>query len=552
MAAEPVLIRDADVFVPEDAAAALRAALAGAPGLAAVAAAVESEDGEAIAGWWCCEDRLLGGALVWEPAPAAAAIPPDVPAASCFLTDPANTEALRPGRASAWLHRVAAAGRVRTVADAVVRADRPPAPPSEAPIATPTMLRTPDGILRPHPASFTVSVVTVTFNGGEVVRPCVESVLETIGPKDRMVVVDNASDDTVTREVLAGFDDPRLVVLLQDDNVGFSRGCNVGIEAVESDAVVLLNPDTEVYAGWLDPLLAAVVDRRVGAAGPLSDYVAGIQQWRLHSHLPAGTEPAEIARSVRNANGAGVLETKLLIGLCMLIPRRLIDELGGLDEDLFLGNDDLEYSWRLRRRGYALVVAAGSFVHHDGHVSFDLLPEQEQNRFVRDSTDALARKLVDHYGWGSVPSPAELWDMDWFRPSMDIWGPKPRTFVIAPEGSRLDAVAGPLRSFLGAFDPTDPCRLVIAVDPAALPFLDDCVDVVVAELGAAGLDPGSCPEITVDHLGEGFDPAPFGDVLWFAGDGLVPPGDAATVASCEPAARLRNAAGLQAQSPHPA
>jgi len=211
-------------------------------------------------------------------------------------------------------------------------------------------------------------------------------------------------------------------VILNDRNLGFSRACNQGIAAGRGDLIVLLNPDTVVSPGWLSRLAAHLQDRTVGAVGPVSDYVAGLQKVQLYVD-PAALRPAapdSLAEAVYRRNRGSGRETKLLIGFCLMIPRRVLDRVGWLDEDLFLGNDDLDLSWRLRREGYRLLVATDVFVHHRGQVSFRSEPEPRTRYLVQQSTNFLANKLRRAYGPDGVPTPQDLWGIDWFTPTRGL------------------------------------------------------------------------------------------------------------------------------------
>lgn len=263
------------------------------------------------------------------------------------------------------------------------------------------------------------SVVMVTYNSMPTLPRCVESVLATLAPGDELIVVDNASTDG-TADLLARLWDPRIRVLAGAENRGFAAATNAGLREASGEYLVLLNPDTVVTPGWLHRLREACADEAVGAAGPTSDRVAGLQKVQLHVKGALPSSPEGVAMLLGARNAAATVETRLLIGFCLMVPRRVLDRVGLLDEDLFLGNDDLDLSWRLRREGWKLVVATGAFVHHVGQVSFDSLPREAARRLVQESTDALARKLVAHYGRGRVPSPRELWGVDWFRPTVSL------------------------------------------------------------------------------------------------------------------------------------
>ena len=264
------------------------------------------------------------------------------------------------------------------------------------------------------------SVVVVTYNSNDSIQACVESVVQHLGIFDELIVVDNASRDQTPGylDSLRGVD-PRVQVILNSENIGFSEGCNVGIRAAAGDYIVLLNPDTQVADGWLARLRDHFRHADVGAVGPISNYVTGLQGYRLHfpASIGADVSPAKAQEIAAGANARRSIETKLLIGFCMMISRSALDNIGLLDAELFLGCDDLDLSWRLRLAGYRLLVASDVFVLHEGQVSFRTeLPEVLKHR-MQASTDTLARKLAKHYGAANVPSPAELWGIDWFRPS---------------------------------------------------------------------------------------------------------------------------------------
>jgi GT2 family glycosyltransferase len=275
----------------------------------------------------------------------------------------------------------------------------------------------------------TFSVVVVAYNSRGTLPACLDSVERAFAgaPEDvEVIVVDNASRDGTAEWLKAR---PRVQAVLNAENLGFSRACNQGARPARGNHLVFLNPDACLTSGALEKMAAAFSDPRVGAVGPVSNYVAGLQRLDLNWPPEAGTlesipgsslmEKGEtVARILSQAHAGAFRETKLLIGFCLMIPRALYEAVGGMDENLFLGNDDLDLSWRLRLRGHKLVVAAGAFVLHEGQISFQSEAKPAVDALVQESTDALFRKLSRHYGGDDqVPPPEELWGMNWFRPS---------------------------------------------------------------------------------------------------------------------------------------
>lgn len=300
------------------------------------------------------------------------------------------------------------------------------------------------------------SVVIVTYNSRENIRVCLESLRRCgriaergriaecgrmAGPGDdadglhEIIVVDNDSRDG-TQAYLRAQDDIRAI--LNAGNNGFSKGCNQGAAVATGDFIVFLNPDTLVTPGWTGTMARHFRDPSVGAVGPVSNYVAGLQRldmnlppaWRDAKSFPGdgAVEVAEnLARILKEGNaGKGVI-TRLLIGFCLMMERARYLAMGGMDENLFLGNDDLDLSWRLRNLGLKLVVASDVFIFHEGQKSFRTEAKSHVDRLTQESTDALYVKLVEHYGGrDKVPSALELWGIGWFSPSPSLLtGPLP-------------------------------------------------------------------------------------------------------------------------------
>ncbi len=278
------------------------------------------------------------------------------------------------------------------------------------------------------PHSPLYSVIIVSYNGKSNLERCLDSLRKNppVQGGQEIIVVDNDSLDG-SADFLREQKD--VLSLWNPENRGFSRACNQGAAQASGEFLVFLNPDTQVGPGWLEGMSAYFADKAVGAVGPLSNYVAGLQKIALHARcetpvFSAGSDsdlPVKIANFCttlsRENRGLGKL-TKLLIGFCLMIPRSLFSEMGGMDEDLFLGNDDLDLSWRLSLQKRKLVVATDVFVFHEGQVSFNSREKSDVNDLVKQSTDALYAKLVHYYGGAeNVPTPAEIWGMSWFQPS---------------------------------------------------------------------------------------------------------------------------------------
>lgn len=290
----------------------------------------------------------------------------------------------------------------------------------------------------PHRSSRkAASIIIVTHNSERTIGPCLDSVLRYKENEDEIIVVDNASSDA-TVQIVKKYKDPKIKLIINDIDISFSASINRGIKESQNDMIVFLKPDTIVTPGWLDTLAYHLyLDERTGAVGPLTDYVISSQNIYSYISIPVPRfNYDEIALFVKHLFPKTFRVSKLLIDFCLATKKSILDKIGLLDEKLFLVNEDLELSWRLREHGYNLKIALDAFIHHEGEVSFKTETKSYTNRLIQESTNQLANKLIAYYGYGNVPHPEKLWGIDWFISLGDQYrymftfkdSPKPQDF----------------------------------------------------------------------------------------------------------------------------
>jgi GT2 family glycosyltransferase len=209
-----------------------------------------------------------------------------------------------------------------------------------------------------------VSVIVVNWNGKHLLEGCLASLRCQAFRDFEVILVDNGSSDGSVTWVAARYPEVRIVAL--EKNHGFCGGNNAGIRAAQGEYVVLLNNDTEVEADWLGELFRHIrADRSIGACDSKILYfdrrdtiwsagatytIAGSANFRGHGRKDAEfAEPAEVFTAV---------------ACSAIYPRRVLDEIGGMDEDFFAGYEDVDWSFRARLRGYRIVNVPASRVYH--------------------------------------------------------------------------------------------------------------------------------------------------------------------------------------------
>jgi GT2 family glycosyltransferase len=227
-----------------------------------------------------------------------------------------------------------------------------------------------------------LSIVIVSYNGRDYLRRCLRSLLEhTRGLEYEVVVVDNASQDGSADMVEAEF--PSVRLLRRPSNAGLSKALNEGIRLSSGEMVVLLNPDTELQDNPFPAMARYLRDHpEVGVLGPriLDDdgslqlscrrfptfIVAIFNRYSLLTRL-FPRNPFSTRYLMTDFDHSRTAEVDWLSLACWMMPRRLFDEVGLLDEGFFLYNEDVDFCQRVHRAGRKVVYFPEvSLVHHIG------------------------------------------------------------------------------------------------------------------------------------------------------------------------------------------
>ena len=215
-----------------------------------------------------------------------------------------------------------------------------------------------------------VSIVTLSWNAPQFTKLALDSIRAQTPDPYEVVVVDNGSS-AETLEYLHAIDDPHVRVIYNETNLGFGRGNNIGIAHARGEFVVILNNDVVVTEGWLDGLLDPF-DRIpwLGVTAPRSNVIAG-DQLATDASYSDEVGLARYADERRRRWKAQGYVSERVIGFCMCIDRRVIDEVGGFDPIYGLGNfEDDDLCIRIRAAGYGIYVCDDVFIHHFGSQSF--------------------------------------------------------------------------------------------------------------------------------------------------------------------------------------
>lgn len=215
-----------------------------------------------------------------------------------------------------------------------------------------------------------VFIIILNWNGLNDTTECLASLKKNYYRNIEIIIVDNASDGNDVKLIENRYNDFIHKIIINDSNLGFSGGNNVGIKyAIKNgaDYILLLNNDTIVEPDFLSQLVkadqanpeASILTPRINYYNrkDIIWFAGGYISKLRASGFPEGIGEHEIKyHKDRYCNFAS--------GCCMLIKRDVIETIGFLDENYFLYLEDSDYSYRAHKEGFKIYYASASKIYH--------------------------------------------------------------------------------------------------------------------------------------------------------------------------------------------
>jgi N-acetylglucosaminyl-diphospho-decaprenol L-rhamnosyltransferase len=272
-----------------------------------------------------------------------------------------------------------------------------------------------------------LSVLIVTYRSQHEIGECLESIPARIQERPvEILVADNHSDDGTVAYIRERFPAVRLLALTE--NSGFSKANNLALAASTGETILFLNPDTAVTLVALEACLARLAaDPQIGIISPRLEMEAGVMDPACRRSIPT------IWDGFTRASGLSDLfpKSKLLAGYnltylpedgtydvgavngaFMMITRRVLDEIGPLDERFFMYGEDLDFCYRCRLAGYRVVYDGRySIIHYKGRSS-----AQNYRVLSRQIFTATEQFYQKHF------NPRKSWVVLWkYRVLLRLW-----------------------------------------------------------------------------------------------------------------------------------
>jgi GT2 family glycosyltransferase len=221
-----------------------------------------------------------------------------------------------------------------------------------------------------------LSISIVNWNTRDLLEHCLASICENVTKIEyEVIVVDNASQDGSAEMVRQRF--PQVILLENNENLGFARANNQAMERGVGDYLLLLNSDTLVLSGALEKMLDFMqAHPNVGAMS-----CKLLDEKGVADHFPK-TFPTLYSEASRLLWLSGLCdrvtqygfldryrvgEVDRIKGACMLVRRGVVESVGLMEEQLFMFAEEDDWCFRIRKQGWKVYyLPDAEIIHYQG------------------------------------------------------------------------------------------------------------------------------------------------------------------------------------------
>ena len=227
-----------------------------------------------------------------------------------------------------------------------------------------------------------LSIIIVNYNVEYFLEQCLNSVmLAAKNVNSEVIVVDNNSSDGSIEMLKAKF--PKVQVIQNSENVGFSKANNQGIKIGKGKYILLLNPDTVIDEQTLTKITDRMnADDQIGGLGVRMVDGKGVflpeSKRGLPTPLVAFYKIFGLSSIFKKSKRFGRYhlsyldefeenEIDILSGAFMCMRKSVLDKIGLLDEAFFMYGEDIDLSYRIQKAGYKnIYFPQTTIIHYKG------------------------------------------------------------------------------------------------------------------------------------------------------------------------------------------
>lgn len=235
------------------------------------------------------------------------------------------------------------------------------------------------------PEKVRFSLIIVSYNNTKLLRECVRSIFDQSFSSYEIIIVDNASDDECVK-YLHSLENCKIV--FNENNFGFAKANNIGYGNSVGEWIILLNNDTVLPKNFLSKINEIITsNKKTDILGPLvlsedgfpqptfnflniySEFIIVLPKIRkFHRELSFGANSAKKQKVLKKFeykyNFVTWHEVNAISGVCMIINRNVIENIGLFDENYFMYIEDIDFCFRAKKEGYNIFFSPDIFLTH--------------------------------------------------------------------------------------------------------------------------------------------------------------------------------------------
>jgi hypothetical protein len=228
-----------------------------------------------------------------------------------------------------------------------------------------------------------LSIIIVNYNVKDLLKKCLQSIEQTVKPIEyEVIVIDNCSVDGSVALIKADF--PQVKIIENHENRGFAAANNQGINCSHGDYILLLNPDTIVLSNSVERMLEFIENhQQAGIVGckilnPDGSLQSSCRNFpslaliffeSMGLHRFFSLSKYFVKSYLRNWAHNEIRMVDSVKGACMMVRRTAIEEVGLLDENYFLYDEEVDWCKRMQEKAWDTFFIPDAQIIHYGEQS---------------------------------------------------------------------------------------------------------------------------------------------------------------------------------------
>ena len=221
-----------------------------------------------------------------------------------------------------------------------------------------------------------IDIIIPIYNAFEDLQKCIASIFAcTDLNRHRLLLVNDASPDERILPYIKSLENTNILVIENENNLGFSGSINHGIRVSSNRDVILLNSDTLVTSDWVEKIIACAYSApEIATVTPLSNNatLCSVPKFLQENSLPDGFTLGQYAQLIEMVSLRSYPRIPVANGFCMYIKREVLEKIGLFDMETFERGygEENDFCYRAGQIGYCHAMCDDTYIYHTGTTSF--------------------------------------------------------------------------------------------------------------------------------------------------------------------------------------